>query len=331
MLNPFERLRPLPSVDSFVESEAKRLGSIGGKTVKEREIRRLKDYRDRIEVYVNFVRAFPRVDELHPFYKTSLEIASGSLDRVKMCLSAISRHANMAQRMLEKYMVMIKREPEEKANSLMRAGFGRASSILRRMNECVEWISGVVTVVSKGKAIDPELPTVMVAGPPNVGKSTLVSKISSARPEIANYPFTTKEIHVGHMDCGVKVQVIDTPGILDRPDAERNVIERKAVNALRNLNGLIVFLFDVSTSSIYGADEQLNIMREVKSLGKPVILAMNKIDAVDENMRREILSRVGDKVLEISSEQGTGIPELKREIFNWLKSISQDPSAVLDC
>ncbi|MEM4373024.1 MAG: GTPase [Metallosphaera sp.] len=331
MLNPFERLRPLPSVDSFVESEAKRLGSIGGKTVKEREIRRLKDYRDRIEVYVNFVRAFPRVDELHPFYKTSLEIASGSLDRVKMCLSAISRHANMAQRMLEKYMVMIKREPEEKANSLMRAGFGRASSILRRMNECVEWISGVVTVVSKGKAIDPELPTVMVAGPPNVGKSTLVSKISSARPEIANYPFTTKEIHVGHMDCGVKVQVIDTPGILDRPDAERNVIERKAVNALRNLNGLIVFLFDVSTSSMYGADEQLNIMREVKSLGKPVILAMNKIDAVDENMRREILSRVGGKVLEISSEQGTGIPELKREIFNWLKSISQDPSAVLDC
>lgn len=125
--------------------------------------------------------------------------------------------------------------------------------------------------------------------------------------------------------------MIDTPGILDRPDQERNVIEKKAVNALRNLEGLIIFLFDISQAPVYGAKEQLNLLREVKSLGKPLLVAFNKADVANEDIRKEILSKVDDKVLEISSEKGVGLDQLKGEIYNWLKSISQDPSALLDC
>ncbi|QKQ99614.1 GTP-binding protein [Metallosphaera tengchongensis] len=329
MLNPFERLSPLPPVEVLIDSVANKLGSINGKTVKEREIRRLKYFQDRVSLYNEFVKRFPRIDQLHPFYQTSLEIASGSLDKVRICLSKISRSSSVARSMLEKYQRLIRVSPEHRANSLMRAGFGRAASILREAKQCVDWISSVVVEVSKGKAIDPDLPTVIVAGPPNVGKSTLVSLISSAKPEVANYPFTTKEIHVGHMNCGAKVQVIDTPGILDRPDVERNVIERKAINALRNLRGVVVFLFDVSESANYTAEEQLNIYRSVSSLDKPIIVALNKVDNPDKALKEKILNSVN--ALEISCTIGQGITELKREIFKLLRTVIQDPSAVLDC
>lgn len=173
MLNPFEKIKIPPRIEDFIESESGRLRSIGGKSIREREIRRLRDYRERIDAYLQFVRSFPRVNQLHPFYRTSLEIASGSLDRVRICLSVIARNAVLAQRILAKYEDMIRRSPEERANLLMRSGFGRASSILRRSRDCVDWISKVSSELSKGKAIDPELPTIIVAGPPNAGKSTL--------------------------------------------------------------------------------------------------------------------------------------------------------------
>lgn len=331
MLNPFERLRVPPKVEDFIEIQARRLSSIGGKTVKEREIRRLKNYRDGLNAYLTFVRSFPKVDDLHPFYRTSLEIESGSLDRVKVCLSEIKKNAELARRILQQYEDLIKRNDEMEANKLMRSGFGRASSILRRSENCLSWLIQVVKKLSMERAIDPYMPTVIVSGPPNVGKSTLVSAISSAKPEVASYPFTTKEIHVGHMDCGIKVQVIDTPGILDRPDYKRNVIERRAVNALKNLQGLIIFLFDVSKSANYDPEEQLKIFNDVKTLGKPIVVVFNKIDDVDNEIRGEIISKINDRPLEISSEKRIGLNLIRREIFKWLKSISQDPSAVLDC
>jgi nucleolar GTP-binding protein len=86
-----------------------------------------------------------------------------------------------------------------------------------------------------------------------VGKSSLLRCLSSAKPEIAQYPFTTKEIHVGHIEKTEKYitkrfQIIDTPGLLDRPLSKRNEIEKQAIAALTHLADLIVFVLDVSGS-----------------------------------------------------------------------------------
>jgi len=332
MLNPFEGVTLPPDPEELIRRELRRLRDVQGVTVKDREIRRLIHFRDALQTYNRFLNSFPKLDRLHPFYLTSLEITAGSLDKVKRCLAQVRRKVNVASRLLENYVEQIKRSPEARANILMRTGFGRAASVLRDGRECITWLAEVTRELSKAKSVDPDLPTIIIAGPPNVGKSTLVSKISSAKPRIASFPFTTKEVHVGHMNCGVKIQVLDTPGILDRPDSERNVIERKAVNAIRNLRGIVIFMFDVSNSSLYDAGEQLSIYREVTGMGRPVVTVFNKVDDVNQELFDALAQKLNqERVLKLSAEKGEGMVELKREIFIRLKEISPDISDLLDC
>jgi len=304
MRNPFEGVKLPPDIEAFIDSIAKRLPRLGGTSIKDRELRRLALYRDSLEVYEAFVRSVPSVDDLHPFHRTSLEIVAGDLNKVKACLASLSKGVSLARRILKQYMAQIRASEEEEANRLMRAGFGRASGILRKRKECVKFLRDVFAQMKKLMAVDPELPTIIIAGPPNVGKSTLVSRISSAEPEVASYPFTTKEIHVGHVDTERgRVQVIDTPGILDRPMSERNPIELKAINAIRNLNGIVVFLFDVSQGALHSAEEQIDLFEEVSSI-KRTLPALNKIDWADEGLREEIASYL--------KEEGGKVPRDKR-------------------
>ena len=73
--------------------------------------------------------------------------------------------------------------------------------------------------IEKGKVI-------AVIGPSGTGKSTLLRQITGADPQVANYPFTTKGIQIGHTERRwQEIQIIDTPGLLDRPVLEMNDIE----------------------------------------------------------------------------------------------------------
>ena len=102
----------------------------------------------------------------------------------------------------------------------------KCSGSLQRLKEVAKFIAGL-------PGIDLEEPIAIVSGPPNAGKSTFVSTVSSAKPEVATYPFTTKRGIVGHAEVeGRRVQVVDTPGLLDRPLEEMNEVERRAVAAL---------------------------------------------------------------------------------------------------
>ncbi|MCE4619816.1 MAG: 50S ribosome-binding GTPase, partial [Desulfurococcales archaeon] len=111
-----------------------------------------------------------------------------------------------------------------------------------------------------------------------------VKNVSRAQPRVAAYPFTTTTIHIGHAKVGDRIiQVIDTPGLLDRPVEEMNDVERRAVAALRELDGLVLFLLDVSSDAYMEVERQfkllLNIIKLIKN--KNVIVGFNKIDKAD--------------------------------------------------
>jgi nucleolar GTP-binding protein len=103
-----------------------------------------------------------------------------------------------------------------------------------------------------------------------VGKSSIVKRISSAKSILVQeYPFTTKKLILGHLEIqrrfdSVKLQIMDSPGILDRPLSERNNIEMQAILALRLISDLILFIFDPTPACGYNIESQINLFNEVK-------------------------------------------------------------------
>merc|ERR1712113_439400 len=95
-----------------------------------------------------------------------------------------------------------------------------------------------------------------------MGKSSFINKITRADVEVQDYPFTTKSLFVGHMDYNyLRWQVIDSPGILDRPLENRNIIEMQTITALAHLNAFIIFIVDLDPLSKYSIHDQIRLFR----------------------------------------------------------------------
>jgi GTP-binding protein len=168
------------------------------------------------------------------------------------------------------------------------------------------------------------LADVGLVGFPNAGKSTLISRISAARPKIADYPFTTLEPHLGvvQLDDYRSFVVADIPGLIEGAHLGHGL----GTQFLRHIERtrLLAHLVDVSEAS--GRDpvhDFETIMQELRSFSedlaaKPMIVVATKMDAAQDPARIESLRNLakerGLPFHEISSVTGQGIDELRRAI-----------------
>lgn len=229
---------------------------------------------DRLE---DLIRQFPSFDMLPPFYREITDILFG-IDRMKKSLGALGWAASQSRQVATSYARQM-RGADDTAD-LRRKATARVSSIVHQIDKDLRFLNEARNVLRKLPDIGDEF-TVVVAGYPNVGKSSFIRQVSSAEPQVAAYSFTTKEIIVGHHNVGrERVQFVDTPGILDRPQEERNVIERQALTAIRNIASAVLFIIDASEECGYPLSDQLRLMEEVKGMlpGIPLIPVVNKAD-----------------------------------------------------
>ena len=154
------------------------------------------------------------------------------------------------------------------------------------------------------------LPTVVIVGRPNVGKSTLFNRITGKRRAIVgDEPGITRDRIEGIADHkGRRFQVIDTGGIIVQDaDYIPSQILKQAKLALKKA-GHIVFLID-GRSEITGADRDLAQM--LQKLGRPISLAVNKIDTQErENLAHEFYSLGIPELFPISAEHAMGVDAL---------------------
>ena len=179
------------------------------------------------------------------------------------------------------------------AMKVRKATYGRVGSLVQQIAPNLESFARARRKLIQVPDIDPEMPTIVVAGYPNVGKSQFVRAISSGKPAIAPYPFTTQGLNVGHFDRRYqRYLVVDTPGLLDRPMEKRNPIERQAILALRHLADVIVFLFDPTEKCGYPMELQERLLGEVREAfpGVPVVEVENKADLMRGQGRRPKVS-----------------------------------------
>merc|ERR1719331_860896 len=139
--------------------------------------------------------------------------------------------------------------------------------MMKKQKASLVYLEQVRQHMSRLPSIDPNTRTLLVCGYPNVGKSSFMNKITRADVEVEPYAFTTKSLYVGHMDYKyLRWQVIDTPGILDRPLETRNTIEMQAIPALAHLRAAVLYVVDISEQCGYTLEAQASLFPSIKPL-----------------------------------------------------------------
>lgn len=195
---------------------------------------------------------------------------------------------------------------EDEFGELVRRTYGRLSSYVREIDPDLDQLHEIIRFRHERPQVSPGVPSVVVAGFPNVGKSSLVACLSSARPDVAPYAFTTRAIVVGHTDLGFdRLQVVDTPGVLGRR-SRANAAEQEAMAVLGTRPALIVFVLDPSESSGYSLPDQEALLHrwEQEFPGTPILPVETKSD-----LRTTTSGR-----LAVSAVTGEGLEELRRQI-----------------
>ena len=262
---------------------------------------------------LKYVRAFPKMEREDEFYSQLIDVIIGH-DKLKRALANISWCAEKCSDLQRKYLLRVRKAPSiDEVAKATREFYGRFSSVINRVEQDLLFCQKARDMLRHLPAIDTSVQTIVVAGYPNVGKSQLVERISSAKPTIAPYPFTTKGVVIGHAKSGWRTyQVIDTPGLLDRELEKRNAIELQAVLALRFLADVIVFLIDPSETCGYTMDRQLALLDSIKGNFPqvPFIEVENKADLEGQSTGRA----------RISALTGQGVEDLMEQVESILRS-----------
>jgi GTPase len=177
------------------------------------------------------------------------------------------------------------------------------------------------------------LADVGLVGFPNAGKSTLISRISAARPKIADYPFTTLTPNLGVVSLSDdrSFVVADVPGLIE--GAHRGLgLGHQFLRHLERTK-VLVHLVDVSGASGRDPVTDLDTVRRELELfqptlaAKPQLVAANKMDAVDDAARVDALARRTAEIklpfFRISAATGDGIPELLEAMWHRLAAARQ--------
>lgn len=185
------------------------------------------------------------------------------------------------------------------------------------------------------------LADIALVGFPNVGKSTIISKISASKPKIADYPFTTLVPNLGVVTFNEDSFVVaDVPGLIEGAHKGVGLGDKFLRHVLRSK--LIVFVLDASILLIKGKDEFLNTFNILRSelklyneslYKKPFFIVINKTDLISmqdlklnnelEKAIKKLKSKSTNEVLLISAVTGKGVVELVKLMHEKLSAVRE--------
>jgi nucleolar GTP-binding protein len=273
--NPYSRLREVPDIELIENAIFKRVSNLnlakgaGPKNLAKAKVSLfVRLYENRTKKIADLYKLAKSAHDFHVSLCDS--IYEGGHDQLVRDFEVILKSRIILRRLSNEYLKKIDYEPDQ-VNLLKTEFLGRAGSVIRRLKPAFKRLNTYSRLLSDLPTINTTVFKVVVAGVPHVGKSSLVSNLTSRRIKIGSYPFTTKEINAGELVDGLTRAVIyDTPGLLDRSLSERNKIEIRAIAALKYLADMVIFIVDPTEKAGYPVAYQETVMEEVKRVLKNV-------------------------------------------------------------
>tara|TARA_B100001250_G_C19760498_1_gene772204 strand:- start:230 stop:1198 length:969 start_codon:yes stop_codon:yes gene_type:complete len=261
----------------------------------------------------SYVKVFPSFDTIHPFDRSIIDLTVG-VDKLRKALGAADWARKEVLMVGTRYVPKARaRKSAENTMKIMSEAYTKMTNILRQISKHLDFLISARSIFRNLPNVDTEQPLAVFAGAPNVGKSSLIGAISTGKPEVKSYPFTTKGVSLGHIKAKYDIiQVMDTPGLLDRPDLDRNDMEKQGIAALNHLEPVIVFLTDLSGTSGYSVETQKSLHEELKTRYSdyPWVDVYSKSDLEPE------ASLEYDDSISVSVMNDEGIEDLKSELMN---------------
>lgn len=172
-----------------------------------------------------------------------------------------------------------------------------------------------------------------LVGFPNAGKSTLLTRLSAAKPKISAYPFTTLTPNLGVLEDpqGRRLTIADIPGIIAGASQGAGL----GLKFLKHIERtqMLVFLIDGASVEAEGGLSYQTLIKEMEAydpdlLKKPRLVVVNKMDLdqakVNFEKIKEALGPTGQAVLAVSAKTGEGIPQLIETLFSRMAASAND-------
>lgn len=283
----------------------------------------------------DYVDNFPKKKYLHPYERSLVELTlgDGNYEEVlmkvdtlrKKVISVGKEHASLCAKSLSK------REAEERLNQ----GKEKLEEIFHHEGKAIDELLDIAKTLRAMPVVDLKTPTLCLVGAPNVGKSSLVRILSTGKPEICNYPFTTRGILMGHIALNYqRFQVTDTPGLLRRHDENRNNLEKLTLAVLSHLPTAILYVHDLSGECGMSASDQYSIYKEIKErfndqlwldvisksdlLQESPVVFVSEDTTVDDDEMVQYRKEGPDGAIHVSVKSERGLNELKQSVHKLL-------------
>jgi nucleolar GTP-binding protein len=285
---------------------------------KPREQERMVIIRDYlVERLDGILKNFPVFDDLPEFYR-ELVMITLEYEKMRKALTTVNWAAKTISDISAAYKRKIRASMGFGQLDLVKKSYlGRISSIMDKIAPSLLFLNETRKIIMDYPIIKTDLFTICISGFPNIGKSTLLNKITTAKPDIQAYAFTTKTLNLGYAVIdGKKVQFVDTPGTLDRPEKMNN-IEKQAYLAIKHQANLIIYIFDLTEP--YPIEDQKKLLEKLRRFGKPMIFYLSKTDILEDSVVKgfdigHTLHTTIEGLKKAIVEQMVGIGDEKKEM-----------------
>jgi nucleolar GTP-binding protein len=226
------------------------------------------------------MKNFPDTTILPEFYIKLMRLTL-DFSEFKKSLGAINWASKKISSFQKEYIrKIIKSKDRSDITELSKQFYGRLSSCLKQIDSNLIYLEQCRKVMRTYPDIK-EMFTICIYGFPNVGKTTLLNKLTGTKAEVNSYAFTTRSINAGYIEIkDDKVQVLDVPGTLAREN-KLNDIEFQAEIVMEDLADVVIYVFDLSETGGYEFEKQEQLY---KKLGKKkkIFVYLSKQDLLDK-------------------------------------------------